>query len=177
MHVYYKTDTDCTPPPRSRTHPNIPLRAGTLTLVATWRSTSGGSLLHSLFAGTTPLRRRTAFAAAGRCLERGRSSTPAGVSSLRVPVTALPHALPRVAARETRERCRCHKSQHSTGVARRNPIPGCPSPSARHVGGPTFRRRAVATSQHSLAAGGARGSQGVRRNPCLAASERRDRAG
>ena len=141
MHHPLETDAGCTPRHRGCTHPDGPIQ-GRHTLDTTVAAQAWHSDTHQ-FAGIAPLCCEAAFAAAGRCLERGRSSTPAGVSSLRVPVTALPHALPRVAARETRERCRCHKSQHSTGVARRNPIPGCPS--ARHVGGPTFRRRAVAT--------------------------------
>ena len=63
------------------------------------------ALRSSLFAATTLLCREPALAGAGRCLKRGRGSTPTGVSSLRVPAGALSHALPLRRHAWHRKRC------------------------------------------------------------------------
>ena len=140
------------------------------TLVATsqhkWRHSDTLCSRASHYYAERPLSRRLDDVSSA-----ARGSTPADVSSLRVPAGALSHALPHCSTR-WRESAAVATSQHSiAGVARHNPIRHAPA------GGPAFCRRAVATEQHSGRQGGAWGSQGVCRSPRLAASGGRDRAG
>ena len=161
MYIYKKTPAD-SPTIESYTHPTE-----AHTLVATVAA-QAAALRHSRFAKTTSLSRETAFAAAGPCLEHAMHAGGCLVSTRSCDATSRtrPPLLQRTSSRRCRLHC-CRAAQASLGVTQS---------SARPLVGQRLGAAALPLLQHVGQQDGAQGSQGVRRNPRLAASGGWDRA-
>ena len=119
-HVHLKRRR-LTPPPQEATRTLRTKKAGTHTRCHV--AAQAAALRHSLFAGITLLRRETAFAEAGRCLERGQRQHAGGCL---VSTRSRRCALARVATSQhalARERGCCHVAAQHRGRRSAQPNP------------------------------------------------------
>ena len=116
-HVHVGKTRRLTPPPQgSYTHPTGPAQC---------RHSGSTSTQHTdthLFARTNSLCRKTAFAAAGRCLERGRRQHAGGCLVSTRSRNSRSRTQRHSGSTRWIERLPCHSGGSAAGVARRNPI-------------------------------------------------------